>query len=587
MFKINIFTTKNGHKILYIKDINNFINIDCNEYEDGIYDISKEQLLDVVNKYSYENFNKIKKIIDTKDRNLLSLENKIEYPHYSLCLHPSRECNLNCKYCFADDCEYLPKNGLTIELAKKAIDFLVYDIGKNGSAYSIDLSGSGEPLLKFDFIKEIEEYCDEIRSNTGKDIKIMFPTNATLLNQEKINYFESKPNILLGISIDGDDKYNINRVYKDGTPIYNDIKNNIKMLKRTYGLSVTICHENEHVDEVFDHLYNEFKYVDSITMHLVRDFNLDSPTCLYKVNKNNLIEHYKLLIKNMHEHIIKDDYNYVFALLRGIDTLGTFIVRVLTKGKLSRFRCGGAKNRFAMDDKGNLFACSIVSGNDDFKVGDIFNGIDKRMQRKHLKINAEANECKDCWCSYVCSGECPVVGYLTSGNMYKPDLFSCNIKKELIKLSIEFVDDLYNNNLKAYKKLVRFANLKFNDLRTDSGIWAINQYLRSKNITIDYSDLCNKINKEDKGIRPNEVLRIIKEYVASFEAYKVIENQNLEEIKYPAILCDYRGLNYNYYIIESTSEDVVNIKTLEKIELTTVPFNYIKENSLILMAELL
>ena len=77
MFKINIFTTKNGHKILYIKDINNFINIDCNEYEDGIYDISKEQLLDVVNKYSYENFNKIKKIIDTKDRNLLSLENSI------------------------------------------------------------------------------------------------------------------------------------------------------------------------------------------------------------------------------------------------------------------------------------------------------------------------------------------------------------------------------------------------------------------------------------------------------------------------------------------------------------------------------
>lgn len=46
------------------------------------------------------------------------------YGQVTLCLHPSRRCNLNCKYCFRES-EYLGDEQLTFEVAKDAIDFLV------------------------------------------------------------------------------------------------------------------------------------------------------------------------------------------------------------------------------------------------------------------------------------------------------------------------------------------------------------------------------------------------------------------------------------------------------------------------------
>ena len=44
----------------------------------------------------------------------------------ALCLHVAHDCNLRCKYCFADEGDYGGKKGLmSLDTAKKAIDFVI------------------------------------------------------------------------------------------------------------------------------------------------------------------------------------------------------------------------------------------------------------------------------------------------------------------------------------------------------------------------------------------------------------------------------------------------------------------------------
>lgn len=581
MFRIFIFKDKKNRNILYAKELNNCISLLDNGLEEGIYDITQEEFLDIIRNNCHEEYYKFKKIIESRDINLLKHDGS-KYVHYSICLHPTRECNLACKYCFANKQDYLPDKGLDIGMAKKAIDYLIYDVGKSASRYTVDLSGSGEPLLAFNLIKEIEDYCEEKRNELGKDIKIMFPTNATLMDKDKAKYFDNKPNILLGISLDGNKNLNSNRVFKDKTETYEKVEKVINTLNRNVGLAVTITHNNESVDEIFDHLY-KFKNVDAISMQIVRDYCENSEGLGYKIDSKNLIYHYKLLVGKLEEHLNIQDYNYLFTLLRGVDTFGTYIVRVATKGILNRYRCGGGKNRFTIDNEGNLYTCAVVTGDEYFKIGNIYNGIDIKRQRRHLKINTNTSRhCKECWCSYVCSGECPVVGYLANGDIYEPDKFLCNIRRELIKISIEFVQNLKDNNKEAYNELVEFSKGKSNYELSDSGIWAINKYLKSRGIHVDYSDLCLSIPRSNKGVSPLEMTKFIKKYKSEFDAIIIDNLEEIKNIKFPAIMCNIKGSIYRYSIIEEVESGYLKLKTLED-NVFNLSIQEILENSYIIL----
>ena len=48
----------------------------------------------------------------------------------ALCLHIAHDCNLACKYCFAEEGEYHGRRALmSLEVGKKALDFLVANSG--------------------------------------------------------------------------------------------------------------------------------------------------------------------------------------------------------------------------------------------------------------------------------------------------------------------------------------------------------------------------------------------------------------------------------------------------------------------------
>ena len=107
-------------------------------------------------------------ILYTKDmyEEKVKINNEQEYMK-AMCLNVVHDCNLKCKYCFADEGEYKGKREImTLDVAKRALDFL---ISQSGPRYNIevDLFG-GEPLMAFDMIKQLVEYARSIEKKVNK-----------------------------------------------------------------------------------------------------------------------------------------------------------------------------------------------------------------------------------------------------------------------------------------------------------------------------------------------------------------------------------------------------------------------------------
>ena len=74
----------------------------------------------------------------------------------ALCLNIAHDCNLRCKYCFADEGEYHGRRALmSEEVGKAALDFLVKNSG-NRRNLEVDFFG-GEPLMNWEVVKSTAE----------------------------------------------------------------------------------------------------------------------------------------------------------------------------------------------------------------------------------------------------------------------------------------------------------------------------------------------------------------------------------------------------------------------------------------------
>ena len=119
----------------------------------------------------------------------------------ALCLHIAHDCNLACRYCFAEEGEYHGRRALmSFEVGKKALDFLVANSG-NRVNLEVDFFG-GEPLMNWDVVKQLVEYGRSLEKPNNKKFRFTLTTNGILLNDEILEFVNKEMgNIVL--SIDG------------------------------------------------------------------------------------------------------------------------------------------------------------------------------------------------------------------------------------------------------------------------------------------------------------------------------------------------------------------------------------------------
>ena len=101
----------------------------------------------------------------------------------ALCLHIAHDCNLACRYCFAEEGEYHGRRALmSYEVGKKALDFLIANSGSRRNL-EVDFFG-GEPLMNWQVVKDLVAYGREQEKLHDKNFRFTVTTNGVLLNDE-------------------------------------------------------------------------------------------------------------------------------------------------------------------------------------------------------------------------------------------------------------------------------------------------------------------------------------------------------------------------------------------------------------------
>lgn len=117
------------------------------------------------------------------------LKVKLERNIRMLTLQLTQSCNFRCDYCiYSGNSSYNrahSHNSMSISTAKHAIEFF--------KMHSIDNSNpvvafyGGEPLLRFNEIKLITQYAEQVFE--GKHISFRITTNCSLLSEEMVKFF--------------------------------------------------------------------------------------------------------------------------------------------------------------------------------------------------------------------------------------------------------------------------------------------------------------------------------------------------------------------------------------------------------------
>ena len=141
----------------------------------------------------------------------------------ALCLHIAHDCNLACRYCFAEEGEYHGRRALmSYEVGKKALDFLIANSG-NRRNLEVDFFG-GEPLMNWDVVKRLVEYGRSQEEAHNKKFRFTITTNGVLLNDEIMEFCNREmSNVVLSL---------------DGRPEVNDYMRPFRNGKGSYSLIV-------------------------------------------------------------------------------------------------------------------------------------------------------------------------------------------------------------------------------------------------------------------------------------------------------------------------------------------------------------
>ena len=119
----------------------------------------------------------------------------------ALCLHIAHDCNLACRYCFAEEGEYHGRRALmSFETGKKALDFLIANSG-NRRNLEVDFFG-GEPLMNWQVVKDLVAYGREQEKIHNKNFRFTLTTNGVLLNDEIMEFANKEMgNVVLSLNL--------------------------------------------------------------------------------------------------------------------------------------------------------------------------------------------------------------------------------------------------------------------------------------------------------------------------------------------------------------------------------------------------
>ncbi len=431
MFDI-VDTYENGSREEVIKLFGDKYSTDeLNETMDELDELRKEEML-----YAPDIYENVIDFVDAREPVVKAL-----------CLHIAHDCNLKCKYCFAEEGEYHGHRSLmSSKVGKAAIDFIIKNSGKRHNL-EVDFFG-GEPLMNFDVVKEIVEYAREQEKLYDKNFRFTITTNGVLLNDEILDYINKNMHNVV-ISLDGRKEINdMMRPRAGGQGSYDLIVPKFIKLAESrnqtdYYIRGTFTRHNLDFSKDVLHMADlGFKQI-SVEPVVGSD---DTDYAIREEDIPAICEEYERLAAELYERHKKGgegDFNFFHF---NIDlTGGPCVIKRLVG-------CGSGTEYLSVTPEGELYPCHQFVGLEGFSMGNVFDGMNNfELREKFSKCNVYAKEeCKNCWARFYCSGGCAANAYQLSGDILKPYEIGCELQRKRIECAImikakEFQEEQLNN----------------------------------------------------------------------------------------------------------------------------------------------
>lgn len=350
----------------------------------------------------------------------------------ALCLHIAHDCNLACQYCFADEGSYNghPRELMSYEVGKQALDFLIENSG-NRVNLEVDFFG-GEPLMNFDVVKRLVEYGRSREKEANKNFRFTLTTNGVLLNDEIIDFCNKEiSNVVL--SLDGRKEiHDLMRPTRNGKGSYDVIIDKFKNFvekrgDKSYYVRGTFTRNNLDFTEDFKHMVDlGFKEI-SIEPVVSPD---DCPYSIREEDIDTICKEYdKLALDIIDRHKAGKPITFFHYML---DLNGGPCVYKRLSG------CGSGTEYLAVTPQGELYPCHQFVGVDGFKLGDVYNGIEKNELVEDFKLcNVYAKDkCKECFARFYCSGGCAANAYQFQGSILDAYDIGCKLQQKRVECAI-------------------------------------------------------------------------------------------------------------------------------------------------------
>ena len=353
-------------------------------------------------------------------------------PIKAMCLHVSHDCNLRCKYCFAQTGDFGGDRMLMKpETGKRAMDFLIKH-SANRENLEVDFFG-GEPLMAWDTVVETVKYARSIEKQHGKNFRFTITTNGMLLDDEKIDYINKEMSNCV-LSLDGRKEVNDNiRPTPNGKGSYDIIVPKYQKLvagRGTKDYYVRGTFTKYNLDFANDVLHISDLGFEQLSVEPV----VTDPEMPYAITESDLptiFAEYDRLEKLMEEQKLANNRKFNFFHFMIDLNQGPCAVKRL-RG------CGCGNEYVAVTPDGDIYPCHQFVGIEEWKMGDIFSDkIDQKIKDYFAGIHIYSKEnCGNCWARFYCSGGCNANSFIYEGDVKKPHKLSCELQKKRIECAI-------------------------------------------------------------------------------------------------------------------------------------------------------
>ena len=349
----------------------------------------------------------------------------------ALCLHIAHDCNLACRYCFAEEGEYHGRRALmSYEVGKKALDFLIENSG-NRRNLEVDFFG-GEPLMNWQVVKDLVQYGREQEKKYNKNFRFTLTTNGVLLDEE-IMEFCNKEMANVVLSIDGrKEVHDFMRPFRRGKGSYDLIIPKFRKFAESrnqdkYYVRGTFTRHNLDFSEDVLHLADlGFKQI-SVEPVVAQP---EEEYALREEDIPQICEEYdRLAVEMIKRHKEGRGFNFFHFM---IDLTGGPCVYKRLSG------CGSGTEYLAVTPWGDLYPCHQFVGEEKFLMGNVFDGLKTpELQEEFKGCNVYAKEkCRNCFAKFYCSGGCAANAYKFHGSINDAYDIGCELQRKRVECAI-------------------------------------------------------------------------------------------------------------------------------------------------------